>query len=220
MKHTFKGLEWRGIGPALMSGRIADIAFDPSDRSTWYVAVGSGGVWKTINRGTTWKSVFDGQGSYSIGCVTVDPDNHNTVWVGTGENVSGRHVGYGDGVYKSLDGGDTWNNMGLKKSEHIGMIAVDPRRLRRSFRCRPGPSLVRAAENVACSNPATEAATWELILSGGEYTGVSEVHIDPRNPDVLFAVKHQRLRNVAALMNGGPNPASSNPPTAARPGVN
>ena len=102
---TFKGLEWRGIGPALMSGRIADVAVDPVDRSTWYVAVGSGGVWKTSNRGTTWTSVFDGQGSYSIGTVTIDPNNRHTIWVGTGENVSGRHVGYGDGVYRSLDGG-------------------------------------------------------------------------------------------------------------------
>ena len=95
----------------------------PHHRSTWYIGVGSGGVWKTINRGTTWTSVFDGQGSYSIGAITVDPNNHNVIWVGTGENVSGRHVGYGDGVYKSLDGGTTWKNMGLKNSEHIGMIA-------------------------------------------------------------------------------------------------
>ena len=124
---TFKGLEWRGIGPALMSGRIADIAFDPTDRSTWYIAVGSGGVWKTSNRGTTWTSVFDGQGSYSTGSVMVDPNNHNTIWVGTGENVGGRHAGYGDGIYRSLDGGENWENMGLKDSEHIGMIVVDPR---------------------------------------------------------------------------------------------
>ena len=111
---TFKGLEWRGIGPALMSGRIADIAIDPGRRSTWYIAVGSGGVWKTTNRGTTWEPIFDGQGSYSIGSITIDPNNHNVIWVGTGENVGGRHVGYGDGVYKSLDGGATWKNGGLK----------------------------------------------------------------------------------------------------------
>ncbi len=126
-EHTFSGLEWRGIGPALMSGRIADIAVDPERRSTWYVAVGSGGVWKTENRGTTWESIFDGQGSYSIGAVTIDPNDPNVIWVGTGENGSGRHVGYGDGVYKSVDGGKTWRNMGLEKSEHIGMIRIDPR---------------------------------------------------------------------------------------------
>ena len=98
---TFKGLEFRSIGPAFMSGRISDIAIDPSDRSTWYVAVGSGGVWKTTNRGTTWTPIFDDENAYSIGCITIDPNNPNTVWVGTGENVSGRHVGYGSGVFRN-----------------------------------------------------------------------------------------------------------------------
>jgi len=200
---TFKGLEWRGIGPALMSGRIADIAFDPSDRSTWYIAVGSGGVWKTTNQGTTWKSVFDGQGAYSIGAVTVDPLNHNTVWVGTGENVSGRHVGFGDGVYKSLDGGGTWNNMGLGNSEHIGMIAIDPENSDVVFVAAQGP-LWSGGGDRGLFKTTDGGANWSLILSAGEFTGVSEVHMDPRNPNVLFAVKHQRLRNVAALMNGGP----------------
>ncbi|NNK50273.1 MAG: glycosyl hydrolase [Xanthomonadales bacterium] len=200
---TFKGLEWRGIGPALMSGRIADIAVDPVDRSTWYVAVGSGGVWKTANRGITWSSVFDGQGSYSIGCVTIDPNNHNTVWVGTGENVSGRHVGYGDGVYKSLDGGVTWKNMGLKLSEHIGMIAIDPRDSNVIYVAAQGPLWSGGGER-GLYKSTDGGEKWELILAGGDFTGVNEIHLDPRDPDVLFAVKHQRLRNVAALMNGGP----------------
>ena len=136
---TLKGLEWRSIGPAMMSGRIADLAIHPADNSTWYVAVGSGGVWKTTNRGTTWESLFDGQGSYSIGCVTIDPNDHNVIWVGTGENVGGRHVGYGDGVYKSLDGGKTWKNMGLGRSEHIGMIRVDPRDSNTVYVAAQGP---------------------------------------------------------------------------------
>ena len=113
---TFKGLELRSIGPAFMSGRIADIAIHPDEQSTWYVAVGSGGVWKTQNRGTTWEPIFDNEDSYSIGCVTIDPNNPNTVWIGTGENVSGRHVGYGSGVYRSRDGGQNWENMGLESS--------------------------------------------------------------------------------------------------------
>ena len=124
---TFKGLALRGIGPALMSGRIADIAVHPRDRSTWYVAVGSGGVWKTTNGGTTWTPIFDGESSYSVGCVAIDPQNPEVVWVGSGENVSGRHVGYGDGVYRSRDGGKTWSNVGLEASEHIGKILIDPR---------------------------------------------------------------------------------------------
>ena len=127
MSDTFSGLELRSIGPALMSGRIADIAVDPTNRSVWYVAVGSGGVWKTVNSGTTWESVFDSQPSYSIGCVTIDAANPQTIWVGTGENVGGRHAGFGDGVYRSLDGGKNWQQMGLESSEHIGNIIVDPR---------------------------------------------------------------------------------------------
>jgi photosystem II stability/assembly factor-like uncharacterized protein len=200
---TFKGIQWRGIGPALMSGRIADIAVDPQDRSIWYVAVGSGGVWKTENRGTTWQPVFDGQGSYSIGAVTVDPNNRHTVWVGTGENVGGRHVGYGDGVYRSLDGGETWQNMGLNTSEHIGMIAIDPRNSDVVYVAAQGP-LWSAGGERGLFKSTDGGKNWALILSGGEYTGVNEVHLDPRDPDVLFAAKHQRYRNVAALMNGGP----------------
>ena len=117
-----KGLKLRGIGPALMSGRIADIAVHPEDPSVWYVAVGSGGVWKTANAGTSWSSIFDGQPSYSIGCLAIDPAHPDTIWVGTGENVSGRHVGYGDGLYRSRDGGKSWERVGLENSEHIGKI--------------------------------------------------------------------------------------------------
>src|SRR5512133_1377897 len=117
---TFGGLKFRSIGPAVTSGRVADIAVDPSDPATYYVAAASGGVWKTVNGGTTYEPIFDGEASYSIGVVTVDPSNPHTVWVGTGENNVQRVVGYGDGVYKSVDGGATWKNMGLKESQHIG----------------------------------------------------------------------------------------------------
>ena len=113
---TFDAIKLREIGPAMTAGRIIDIAVVASRTSTWYVAVASGGVWKTVNSGTTWTPVFDKEGSYSIGCVTVDPNNPNVVWVGTGENNSQRSVSYGDGVYKSLDGGASWTNTGLEAS--------------------------------------------------------------------------------------------------------
>ena len=124
---TFNGLKLREIGPGLVSGRISDIAVHPREPKRYFVSVASGGVWKTDNAGTTWKPIFDEQGSYSVGCVTLDPNDPLVVWVGTGENNSQRSVGYGDGVYKSIDGGKTWNNVGLKHSEHIGKIVVDPR---------------------------------------------------------------------------------------------
>jgi len=200
---TMKGLEWRSIGPAMTAGRIADIVVDHTDRSTWYVGVGSGGVWKTDNRGTTWNPVFDSQGSYSIGSITIDPNNPDTVWVGTGENVSGRHVGYGDGIYRSLDGGESWTNMGLKDSQHIGMIKVDPRDSSVIYVAAQGP-LWSAGGERGLYKTTDAGKTWNLILSAGEYTGANEVHLDPRNPDTIYASLHQKFRNVAALMDGGP----------------
>ena len=121
-----QAFKFRNIGPAFLSGRIADIAMHPENDNVWYVAVGSGGVWKTVNAGTTWTPLFDQQNSYSTGCITLDPSNPSTVWVGSGEDVGGRHVAYGDGVYRSKDGGATWENLGLKGTEHIARIVVHP----------------------------------------------------------------------------------------------
>jgi photosystem II stability/assembly factor-like uncharacterized protein len=208
---TFNGLEFRSIGPAFMSGRIADIAIHPERQSTWYVGVGSGGVWKTENRGTTWTPIFDNEDSYSIGCVTIDPNNPNTIWVGTGENVSGRHVGYGSGVFRSRDGGQNWENMGLAASEHIGMIRVDPRDSNTIFVAAQGP-LWSGGGDRGLYKSTDGGENWQKVLGDGqgntdqddEYTGVSEVLMDPRNPDVMYAVTWQRLRSVAVLLDGGP----------------
>ena len=200
---TFKGLELRSIGPALMSGRISDIVLHPQNRNIRYVAVGSGGVWKTVNAGTTWEPIFDSEDSYSIGCITLDPNDPDTVWVGTGENVSGRHVGYGDGVYRSLDGGKSWQRMGLEKSEHIGMIRIDPRDSKVIYVAAQGP-LWSPGGDRGLYKSTDGGQNWAKLLGGGNYTGVNEVHLDRRNPDLLYAVTWQRLRNVPALMDGGP----------------
>jgi photosystem II stability/assembly factor-like uncharacterized protein len=200
---TFSGLELRSIGPALMSGRVSDLAIHPQDQSTWYVAVGSGSLWKTTNSGTTWDPIFDDQGSYSIGCITLDPNNPEVVWVGTGENVGGRHVGYGDGVYRSRDGGKSWENLGLADSQHIGMIVVHPDDSDTVYVAVEGP-LWSPGGDRGLFKTTNGGESWEKILGGGEYTGVNELHLDPRNPDVMYAVMQQRFRNVAALVNGGP----------------
>ena len=200
---TFSGLELRSIGPALMSGRIADIAVHPTDRSVWYVGVGSGGVWKTVNSGTTWENIFDDQPSYSIGSITIDAANPQTIWVGTGENVGGRHVGFGDGVYKSLDGGKSWKQMGLENSEHIGNILIDPRDSDVVYVAAQGP-LWSSGGDRGLFKTTDGGETWEKLLGDGEYTGVNEVHMDPRDADTLYASTHQRFRTVAALVNGGP----------------
>jgi len=205
---TFAGLELRTIGPAFMSGRIADIALHPDNPNVWYVAVGSGGVWKTVNSGTTWNSIFDGQDSYSIGAITLDPSNPNTVWVGTGENVGGRHVGYGDGVYVSHDGGATWNNVGLEKSEHISRIVIHPDDPNTVWVAAQGP-LWNAGGERGLYKTTDGGETWTRTLVGDEgddrWTGVTDLVIDPSNPDVLYAATWQRHRTVAAYVGGGPN---------------
>lgn len=203
---TFSGLALRGIGPALMSGRISDIAVHPGHKSTWYVAVASGGVWKTTNRGTTWIPIFDNQGAYSIGCVAVDPNNPLVVWVGTGENNSQRSVGYGDGVYKSLDGGKTWKNMGLKNSEHIGKILIDPRDSQVVFVAVQGPLWAPGGDR-GLYKSTDGGKSWSAVLTISENTGVTDVLFDPRNPDLLYAAAYQRRRHVWTLINGGPEAA-------------
>ncbi len=196
-------LAFRAIGPALMSGRIADVEVHPRNRSVWYVAAGSGGVWKTTNAGTTWTPIFDDQPSYSIGEITLDPTNPEIVWVGTGENVSGRHVGWGDGVYKSRDGGRTWQRMGLPKSEHIGRILVHP---------KDGNVVLVAAEGGLWSAGGERGVyrtrdggiTWAPVLQIDEHTGVTDLEFDPGNPDVVYAAAYQRRRHVWGFLAGGP----------------
>jgi len=200
---TYAGLRWRNIGPALMSGRIGDIAVHPGDRNTWYVAVGSGGVWKTVNAGITWTPVFDNQAVYSIGCVTIDPVRPDVIWVGTGENVSGRHVGWGDGVYKSLNGGVTWSHTGLKDSQHIGRILVDPRDPDVVYAAAEGPLWSSGGER-GVFRTGNGGASWEQILSVGPDTGVTDIAMEPGHPDVLYAAAYQRRRSVAAFLAGGP----------------
>ncbi|MFB3104532.1 MAG: WD40/YVTN/BNR-like repeat-containing protein, partial [Pseudomonadales bacterium] len=203
---TFDGFKLRAIGPALMSGRISDVAIDPVKPNTWYVAAGSGNLWKTTNAGTTWTPIFEKYSSYSIGCVTIDPANRHTIWVGTGEDVGGRHVGYGDGVYKSLDGGKTFQNVGLKHSEHITKILVDPRDSDVVYVASQGPLWSPGGQR-GLYKSTDGGKTWKQILAKGPYTGISSVVFDPRNPDVIFAATHQRHRTVWSLINGGPETA-------------
>ena len=196
-------LKFRSIGPAFMSGRIGDIAIDQENPNTWYVAVASGGLWKTNNAGTTFKPIFDSQQSYSIGCVTIDPSTNSTIWVGTGENNGGRHIGFGDGIYVSYDSGSSWKLKGLKNSEHISKILVDPRDSNIVFAASQGPLWSPGGER-GLYRSEDGGDNWELVLSKGEYTGVTDVVIDPKNPDVLYAATHQRHRNVWAIINCGP----------------
>jgi photosystem II stability/assembly factor-like uncharacterized protein len=203
---TWSGLKLRSIGPALTSGRISDLAVDPTKPSRWYVAAASGGVWKTENAGTSWTPVFDGEGSYSIGCITLDPQHPLTVWVGTGENKSQRSVGYGDGVYRSDDGGKSWRKVGLEASEHIGKILVHPKDSNVVFVAAQGP-LWSAGGDRGLYKTIDGGKTWRAVLTVSEHTGATDVVMDPRNPNVLLAATHQRRRHVWTLVNGGPESA-------------
>jgi photosystem II stability/assembly factor-like uncharacterized protein len=202
---TLSGLKFRELGPALTSGRISDIAVHPERHNEWMVTT-VGGVWHTVNAGTTWTPVFDGEGSYSIGCVTYDPTNPLVVWVGTGENNSQRSVSYGDGVYKSLDGGRTWENVGLGESEHIGKILVHPEDGNTVFVAAQGP-LWSPGGDRGLYRTTDGGATWEKVLDISENTGVTDVVMDPSDPDVMYAASYQRRRHTWVLLNGGPEGA-------------
>ena len=197
------GLRLRSLGPAVTSGRVVGFAVHPENRSRYFVAVACGGVWKTENAGVSWKPVFDNEGSYSIGCVVIDPKNPNVVWVGTGENNSQRSVGYGDGVYKSIDGGSSWTNVGLKNSEHIGKIVIDPRNSDTVYVAAQGP-LWGPGGDRGLYKTTDGGKTWNKILAINENTGVTDVVQDPRNPNLLLAASYQRRRHVWTLIDGGP----------------
>ena len=200
---TVSNLKFRLIGPALTSGRIADIAINPDNHNMWYVAAASGGVWKTTNHGTTFSPIFDNYGSYSIGCVALAPTNPNTVWIGTGENNNQRSVAYGDGVYKSVVGGKSFKNMGLKSSEHIGKIIIHPTNENIVWVAAYGPVWSQGGER-GVYKTINGGETWEKTLEISEHTGVSEIAIDPNNPSILYASAHQRRRREWTYIGGGP----------------
>jgi photosystem II stability/assembly factor-like uncharacterized protein len=203
---TFSGFKFRSIGPAVASGRVMSIAVNPKNKFEYYVGVASGGVWKTINDGTTWAPVFDDQGSFSIGSVALDPNDASVVWVGTGESNSQRSVDYGDGIYRSDDGGKNWQNLGLKKSEHIGRVVVDPRDSKVVYVAAEGP-LWGPGGDRGLYKTTDGGKNWKAVLTISENTGVADVALDPTNADIIYAAAYQRRRHVFTLIDGGPESA-------------
>ena len=203
---TFSGLKFRSIGPGVESGRVMSIAVNPHKKHEFYVGVASGGVWKTVNDGTTWSPLFDTQGSYSIGWVALDPNDQSVVWVGAGESNSQRSVSYGDGIYRSDDGGKSWKNLGLKKSEHIGRVVIDPRDAKVVYVAAAGP-LWGPGGDRGLFKTSDGGKTWKAVLTISENTGVNDVVMDPSNPDILYASAYQRRRHVFTLIDGGPESA-------------
>jgi len=204
---TFSALRARQIGPAFVSGRVTQIAVFPDDSNHYLIALASGNIFMTYNNGTTWTPVFENYGSYSIGTITIDPKNPSIVWVGSGENNNQRSVSYGDGVYKSEDGGRTFRNVGLKATEHIARIVVDPRDSNVVYVAAPGP-LWKGGGERGLYKTTDGGKTWsQSLIKVGEYTGCSDMLMDPRNPDILLAATHQRQRRYFGIIHGGPESA-------------
>ncbi len=200
---TFSGLKLRSIGPAFTGGRIVAIAVDPHNRAHYYVGAASGGVWETYNDGTSWTPVFQHEPVYSIGSIAIDPKNPFVVWVGTGEANSQRSVGWGDGIYKSEDGGKHWTNMGLKTSEHIGKILIDPRNTNVVFAAAQGP-LWGPGGDRGLYKTTDGGKTWKDVLKISENTGVNDVEMDPSNPNIMYASAYERRRHTWGFIDGGP----------------
>lgn len=200
---SLAGLTFRSIGPAVTGGRVVDIAVNPFNRSEYYVASGHGSLWKTTNAGTTFTPVFDGNKSYAIGCIKIDPTNTNVVWVGTGENNNQNNVIFGDGIYKTEDAGKTWNNMGLKESHQVGGIVIDPSNSNIVYAAAYGSSRVSGGDR-GIFKTTDGGKTWENVLKISEFTGCYQVHMDQRYSNILYAVAHQRMRNLYTGVYGGP----------------
>ena len=197
-----KALEWREVGTAMPSGRIARFAVHPTDQRIIYAASASGGLWKTVNAGATWTPIFEKQGSVSMGAVTLDPKDPNTVWLGTGEQNNVRSSLYGDGVYRSKDGGATWEHMGLKDSRHIGRILVHPNDSNTVYVAALG-SLWGAGEERGLYRTRDGGKTWTRLLRPSKFTGVVEVAMHPGNPNILYAATFQRERRQWSMIGGG-----------------
>lgn len=203
---TLAGLRLRNIGPATMSGRIVDLAVVEANPSTFYIASATGGVWKTTNNGVTVTPVFEREGTHSVGAIAVHQVDTNIVWVGTGERANRQSNSWGDGVYKSTDGGRTWRNLGLEDTHHIGRIALHP----------TNPNIVYVAAMGHLWGPNEERGlylstdgglTWTRTLYIDSVTGVVDVAVDPVDPQIVYAASYQRMRKPFGFHGGGPGSA-------------
>ena len=199
----FDSLHFREIGPASMSGRVSDLAVYEPNPSIYYVGTAHGGVWKTVNNGTTFEAQKQDNGLMAIGDVTVSQSNPDLVWVGTGEANNRQSTSWGDGVYKSTDGGKTYTNMGLRLSRHVNRIVIDPRDNNVVFVAATG-SLWGPGGDRGVFKTSDGGKTWKLVLKVDEHTGANDFVMDPLNSQILYASTYQRLRTTCCMNGGGP----------------
>ena len=196
-------LEWREIGPAVVGGRVSDIAVDEDDTRIIYVGTATSGIWKSMNHGTTWEPIFTDQSTASIGDVTLAPSNPDVVWVGTGEPQNRQSSPWGDGVFKSMDGGRTWVQKGLQETRHISRIQVHPRNPDVAYVAAVG-NLWRESRERGVYKTVDGGDTWELVLYLDENTGAIDLAMDPSDPNTLFAAMYSRRRTSWGFNGGGP----------------
>jgi len=201
-----KNLEFREIGPAVMGGRIDDFGVVESNPNIVYVGTASGGVWKTTNNGTTWEPVFDKESVSTIGDIAIAPSDPAVVWVGTGEPNNRQSSSWGDGIYKSLDAGKTWQKMGLAATHHIGRIVIHPKNSEVVYAAALGhlwgPNPERGVYKTTDGGK-----TWNQVLKINDDTGVSDIAMDPESPDTLYAAAYERRRTPFGFNGGGPDSA-------------
>ncbi|HEY2434801.1 MAG TPA: hypothetical protein VGI12_19165 [Vicinamibacterales bacterium] len=199
----FDSLHWRPIGPASMSGRISDIAVYEANPNIWYVGSAHGGVWRTTNNGTTFEAQFQDHGLMSIGDIAVSQSNPDLLYVGTGESNNRQSTSWGDGVYKSVDGGKTYANVGLKASKHISRIIIDPRNNDVVWVAAAGPLFGPGGER-GVFKTTDGGKTWKQTLKVDDDTGANDLAIDPANDQILYASSYQRRRTACCMNGGGP----------------
>src|SRR5215471_16344601 len=199
---AFKGIEIRSLGPNYTTGRVQDITVDPNHPNVYYVAAAAGGLWKSENRGNTWTPIFDQGGSYNLCCIAIDPKNTDILWLGTGENSNPRSAMVGAGLWKSTDAGKTWALAGLKNSEHIGKIVIDPRNTSTVIVAAQGP-LWSSGGDRGIFKTTDGGATWKNTLHPSDDTGATDLEVDPNTPGVWYATTWQRRRGVGQMIGGG-----------------
>jgi photosystem II stability/assembly factor-like uncharacterized protein len=199
----FDSLHFRPIGPASMSGRVSDLAVYEANPAVFYVGTAHGGVWKTTNNGTTFEPQVQHQGLMSIGDVTISQSNPDLVWIGTGESNNRQSTSWGDGVYKSLDGGKTYTNMGLRTSRHVNRIVIDPRNNDTVLVAATGALFGPGGER-GIYKTADGGKTWRQVLKVDDDTGANDLVLDPTNSRVLYASTYQRRRTACCMNGGGP----------------